>query len=98
MLLNNEVLYYLMYGIFAVLATVVHPFFISFHLSEIVFRSAVMRNNIMSFWEPRSSIFLALVLMLLFNYYFSLYSYAFLNKYYNNTCDSLLVCMVVTFD
>lgn len=35
---NIEVLYYLAYGVLAVLGTLIHPFFFSFHLTEILLR------------------------------------------------------------
>jgi len=33
-----EIVYYVAYGVFAILGSVVHPFFFAFHLTEIVFR------------------------------------------------------------
>jgi inositol 1,4,5-triphosphate receptor type 1/inositol 1,4,5-triphosphate receptor type 3 len=52
-LLNIDVMYYLTYGSLAFIATMVHPFFFAFHLSEVVIRYPTLRNIIKSFWEPK---------------------------------------------
>jgi inositol 1,4,5-triphosphate receptor type 1/inositol 1,4,5-triphosphate receptor type 3 len=52
-LLNIDVMYYLAYGTLAFIATMVHPFFFAFHLSEVVIRYPTLRNIIKSFWEPK---------------------------------------------
>ena len=48
-----EVVYYIAYGALAVLGTVVHPFFFTFHLTEILLRYPTLKNVIKSVWEPR---------------------------------------------
>ncbi len=35
-LMNVEVIYYLAYGFLAFIATLVHPFFFAFHLTEVI--------------------------------------------------------------
>ena len=82
MLLNGEVLYYLFYITLAFLATFGHPFFFAFHLTEVVLRYPTLRNIIRSFWEPKTALFLTLVLILISNYYFSLISYVFYSDLY----------------
>lgn len=62
-------------------------------------RYPLLRNIILSFWEPKMALLLTLLLIVIFNYYFSLFSYiVFPDLYTNNKCSSLLVCMVSTFD
>jgi inositol 1,4,5-triphosphate receptor type 1/inositol 1,4,5-triphosphate receptor type 3 len=83
-IMNIEVMYYLAYGTLAFVATLVHPFFFAFHLTELVLRYPTMRNIIRSFWEPKTALFLSLVLVFLFNYYFAIFSYVIFPELYNN--------------
>lgn len=48
-----EVIYYLAYGALAILGTVYHPFFFSFHLTEILIRYPTLKNVIMAVYMPR---------------------------------------------
>jgi inositol 1,4,5-triphosphate receptor type 1/inositol 1,4,5-triphosphate receptor type 3 len=97
-LFNIEVLYYLTYGTLAFIATFVHPFFFAFHLTEIVIRFPQLRNIIKSFWEPKISLLLTFILIILFNYFFTLIAYVYFYDDYDNKCDSLLYCFLETFD
>lgn len=47
-----EVMYYVAYGVFAILGTFMHPFFFIFHLSEILFRYPTLKNVILSVYKP----------------------------------------------
>lgn len=42
-LINPEIIYYLAYGALAILATVIHPFFFAFHLTEVLLRYPTLR-------------------------------------------------------
>ncbi|CAD8210359.1 unnamed protein product [Paramecium octaurelia] len=97
-LLNIEILYYLSYGTLAFLATFYHPFFFAFHLTEIVIRFPQLRNIIKSFWEPKLSLLLTFILIILFNYFFTLFAYIFFYDDYSGKCESLLYCFLETFD
>ncbi|CAD8066638.1 unnamed protein product [Paramecium sonneborni] len=98
-LLNIDMIYYLTYGVLAFIATLFHPFFFAFHLSEVVLRYPTLRNIIKSFWEPKVALGLTFILVLLMNYYFTLMAYLlFYDIYTNGKCDSLLVCFLSTFD
>ena len=46
-------MYYIAYGLFAILGTFFHPFFFIFHLSEILFRYPTLQNIIKSIWRPK---------------------------------------------
>jgi inositol 1,4,5-triphosphate receptor type 1/inositol 1,4,5-triphosphate receptor type 3 len=48
-----EVIYYLAYGIFAIIGTIKHPFFFAFHLTSILIRYPTLKNVIRSVYEPR---------------------------------------------
>jgi inositol 1,4,5-triphosphate receptor type 1/inositol 1,4,5-triphosphate receptor type 3 len=101
-LTNIEVMYYLAYGVLAFIATLFHPFFFAFHMSEVVLRYPTMRNVIRSFWEPKTALFLTMMLIMVTNYYFSIFSYVYLYDLYvsnkGSKCDSLIVCFLSTFD
>lgn len=84
-LLNIDMIYYLSYGVLAFIATLVHPFFFAFHLSEVVLRYPTLRNIIKSFWEPKVALGLTFVLVLLMNYYFSLVAYMVFSDLYTNS-------------
>ena len=70
-----EVMYYVMYGIFAILGTIVHPFFFIFHLSEILFRYPTLKNVILSVYKPRAQLGLAFYLLLVLIYFVSIIGY-----------------------
>lgn len=80
--LNIEIIYYLAYGALSYVATFVHPFFFAFHLTEVVIRFPTLRNIIKSFWEPKTALFLTFVLIILFNYFFTIIAYIYLYEYY----------------
>ena len=73
--MNIDVIFYLSYGIFAFLATYLHPFLFSFHLFELMVRYPTMINIVKSFWYPKTAIFLTLVLIFMTNYFFSIVGY-----------------------
>jgi len=92
------IVYYIAYGVFAVLGVVVHPFFFAFHLTEILFRYKTLENVIRSLWIPRKQLGLTFLLYLILNYFFTLYSYSYLYDVYDGDCESSLLCWRNTFD
>lgn len=82
LLKNIDVLYYLSYGLFAFIGTVIHPFFFAFHLSEILIRYPTLKNVIRSVWTPRLAIILTFVLFLIIIYVFTLIAFTFFAKDY----------------
>lgn len=46
-------MYYISYGILAVLGTFYHPFFFVFHLTEILMRYPTLKSVIRSVYIPR---------------------------------------------
>jgi inositol 1,4,5-triphosphate receptor type 1/inositol 1,4,5-triphosphate receptor type 3 len=98
-LMNVEMLYYLTYVTLAFMANFIHPFFFAFHLSEVVIRYPLLRNIIRSFWEPKLALMLTFILIILLNYFFTLFSYIVLYDIYSeDKCNALLTCFIVTFD
>eukprot|EP01017_Pseudomicrothorax_dubius_P003315 TRINITY_DN10446_c0_g1_i2.p1 TRINITY_DN10446_c0_g1~~TRINITY_DN10446_c0_g1_i2.p1 ORF type:complete len:365 (-),score=81.01 TRINITY_DN10446_c0_g1_i2:712-1806(-) len=95
---NVEVLYYLLYGVAAIVGTLYHPFFFAFHLSAIVVRYPTMRNIVRSVWEPRVAIVLTLVLLFIVVYVFTLIGFTFLHDDYQGYCEELWSCFLKVFD
>ncbi|CAD8068825.1 unnamed protein product [Paramecium sonneborni] len=93
-----EVVYYLAYGALAVIGTVLHPFFFSFHLTEILIRYPTLKNVIRSVWEPKQQLALTLVLFVILVYVYGLIAYTFFFEDYKGKCQSTLFCFLFTFD
>ncbi|CAD8059333.1 unnamed protein product [Paramecium primaurelia] len=93
-----EVVYYLAYGALAVIGTVLHPFFFSFHLTEILIRYPTLKNVIKSVWEPKQQLALTLVLFIILVYVYGLIAYTFFFEDYAGKCQSTLFCFLFTFD
>ncbi len=52
-LADFEVLYYLGYGVMAVIGLVIHPFFYAFHLTVILIRYPTLKNVVRAVSEPK---------------------------------------------
>lgn len=72
-----EVLYYIAFGTFAILGVVIHPFFFTFHLTEILIRYPTLKNVINSVWYPRDAIALSFLLFIILVYVFSIAGHVF---------------------
>mmetsp|Transcript_1425 Transcript_1425/g.217 ORF Transcript_1425/g.217 Transcript_1425/m.217 type:complete len:114 (+) Transcript_1425:99-440(+) len=49
----SDVIYYVAYGVMALLGIFSHPFFFTFHLTEIMMRYPSLKNVLKSVYEPR---------------------------------------------
>jgi inositol 1,4,5-triphosphate receptor type 1/inositol 1,4,5-triphosphate receptor type 3 len=96
--MNVEVVYYLTYGVLAFIATIVHPFFFAFHLTEFLIRYPTLRNILRSVWEPKKSLLLTFVLVILFLYFFTIVAYMIFSSYYDGKCENVYMCLFETFD
>jgi inositol 1,4,5-triphosphate receptor type 1/inositol 1,4,5-triphosphate receptor type 3 len=74
-LADFEVLYYLGYGVMAVIGTIIHPFFYCFHLTVILIRYPTLKNVIRAVSDPKEQLILSLVLLLILTYIQSLVAY-----------------------
>lgn len=74
-LADFTVLYYLGYGVLAILGTIVHPFFFCFHLSVVFLRFPTLRNVVRSVTEPRVSLLLTLLLIIIITYIYTLWAF-----------------------
>lgn len=61
---DMEVLYYIAYGALAVIGTVVHPFFFTFHLTAILMRYPTLKNVVQSIYLPRKQLMLTYLLFI----------------------------------
>ncbi|EWS73528.1 inositol-triphosphate type 1 protein (macronuclear) [Tetrahymena thermophila SB210] len=98
LLINLEIIYYLSFGLLAILATFVHPFFFAFHLTECFLRYQTLRNVLKSIYDPKIGLILIFILILLFMYFFTVFGYLIFNDSYSNRCDSLYLCFFESFD
>lgn len=76
------ILYYLIYGITAIIGTILNPFFFAFHLFDVLVRFPVLLNVVKAVWIPKKSIMFTLFLFVVLMYVFSLFSYYFLYESY----------------
>jgi len=98
LLATPKILYYILYGAFAVLGTVVHPFFLTFHLTEVLIRYPTLQDVVRSFWEPKKALGLTFVLFVILEYFFTLIAYRFFYEDYGGNCESTIHCFLYTFD
>lgn len=57
----------------------IHPFFFTFHLTEILIRYPTLKNVINSVWYPRDALVLAFLLFVILVYFFSIVGFIFFN-------------------
>jgi len=93
-----EIIYYLAYGIMALMGVLVHPFFYAFHLTEIVIRYPTLTNVVRSVYQPRKALLLTFLLFLIIEYVFTLFGFAFLYQDYQGYCPSTWLCFLYTYD
>lgn len=88
-----------MYGTAAVLGRFVHNFFFSFHLFEVMIRFPLLLNVVKSVWNPRKMILYTGLLLLIFMFVFTVFSYRiFYDSYNAGFCDSMWICFLSTLD
>ncbi len=93
-----EILYYLSYGVLAFFATIIHPFFFAFHLSEFLIKFPSLRTILKSVWEPRWQLLLTMVLICVSVYFFTIISYMWFSDSFSGRCENLYMCLFEVFD
>lgn len=96
--LKVDVIYQLWFFIFSILGLAWHPFFFSIHLLDILYRVPSLQSVIMSVALPWRSLVLALFLIIIINYLFSIWAYIDFYEQFENNCDSLILCFRTIFD
>lgn len=97
-LVNVEIIYYLSYGALAILATFVHPFFFSFHLTEFLLRYPTLRKILQSVYGPKKALVLTFIFILLLVYICSVFGYWMFYDSYFSRCNGLYICFFESFD
>lgn len=76
-----------------------HPFWYTYLLSYLIYRSNTLLNVLRAVWNPRYTIMVTIFMMLIMIYCFTIFSYWYYpNDYSDYTCYSLWTCFVVGFD
>lgn len=93
------ILYYILYGMAAVLGRFLHPFFFAFHLFEVLIRFPVLLNVVKSVWIPKEQILYTGLLLLIFMYVFTVFSYLILyDSHKPNFCETMWTCFLTVLD
>lgn len=94
---DMEFLYYIIYILMIMSGLGIHPFFFVFNLTDYL-KIDELKNVIQAIWIPRKQLLLALFLLILVEYYFSLIGYIEFYNQYNQHCNRFWVCFLTTFD
>jgi len=80
------------------LGTLIHPFFFTFHLSEIIIRYPTLKSVINSVIYPRTQLFLTYILYLIITYIFTLAAFVFFYEDFDGNCNDMLYCYFFLLD
>ncbi len=94
------VVYYVGYGLTAIIGTIYNPMFFCLHLLDILVRYPLLLNVVRAVWEPRKPIAYTFFLLVVLMYVFTLFSYYFLSESYRDDylCSNMFVCLITSFD
>lgn len=97
-LINLEVIYYIASSAFSLLATLKHPFFFAFHLTEFLIRYPTLRNILKSVYESYIALSLTFILIFLFVYFVSIIAFIRFHDLYKDRCEELFMCFFESID
>lgn len=86
-LTNPEVVYYLLFGTLAFIATLYHPFLFAFHLTEFLLRFPTLRNILKSVSDSLVSLALTFVLIIMLFYFQAVIGFLEFYDDYLNQCE-----------
>lgn len=90
---QKNILFSLIFLVFAILGTIYHPFFFSVVLlMAVVSKYHTLKHIINAFYVSKSTLIATFILMILIIYVFSIIGYAVLTSDFTGHCPSLLVC------
>ena len=79
-LMEIELVYYLLYGLFSIFGLLIHPLFFAYHLSEIVIRYPSLKNITLSVWEPKMMLILTMYFLVFLTYYAAILGYIYFDE------------------
>jgi hypothetical protein len=82
---DKTILYHLTYFIFTILGVAYHPVFFAFCLTYLIQRSVTLKDVLMAIYRPRLQILVTLLFSMVVFYWFSIFSYIFINDDYNES-------------
>lgn len=95
LLLNLEIIYYLGYFIFAILALKIHNFFFAYHLIEFIRSQEVLRNVLKAIYNPKTQLLFIFIFFMILQYFYALLVYYwFYDDMPDNSCESVFICMI----
>lgn len=95
---NIDVIYYLLYAVFSIMGIILHPFYFSLLLLDVVYRYPALQNVVNSIYLPRKALLLTFLLLLVIVYMFSIIGYWLFFDYLNPDCKTLLQCLLTVWD
>lgn len=97
---NFKFIYYILYIIFILLGLLKHPFFYVFSLSELLNRVKVMLSVLKAIYAPGFYLLVNLLMVIMFEYIFSLFSLSFFTSHFPNIkdCKNFLQTFMRMFD
>lgn len=101
LLQDFDILYYTVYILAGIVGLTIHPFFFAFHLMDFM-KLEQLKTVVKAIWEPKIEIMLALLLLVIVNYYFSILAYIIFYGNYEDLyteeppkCSEFWRCMFV---
>jgi hypothetical protein len=79
LLLDFDILYYLIYIIALAVGLLIHPFYFAFHLMDFL-KLEQLKSVVQAIWHPKIEILLSIMLLLIMEYYFSILGFVFLGN------------------
>ncbi|OMJ77245.1 hypothetical protein SteCoe_23193 [Stentor coeruleus] len=95
---NVDVVYYILYAVFSILGIIVHPFYFSLLLLDVIYRYPALHNVVNSIYLPRKALVLTFLLLLVIIYIFSIIGYWLFFDYLSPDCKTLLQCLLTIWD
>lgn len=94
--------YYICFAVFAILGALLHPFFFAFHLFDIMIGNKTLLSVVKSVWRPKYSLFLTILMFVIFVYVFATFGYIYFADQYKNSLgrgfESIWDCFVLIMD
>ena len=98
-LTDVQLLYFIGLLIMTILGLAINPFFYTYLISYLIYKSPILLSVLQSIWIPRYSIGLTIALLFMVVYAFTIFSYKYYYADYpDHTCYNLWTCYIVSYD